>query len=44
MTNCETLDIIINIYQITDHNPINLLVGIIKNGLSAGTVFLPTKH
>jgi hypothetical protein len=44
ITNCETLDIIINIYQITDHNPINLLVGIIKNGLSAGAVFLPTKH
>jgi hypothetical protein len=44
MTNCDTLDRIINIYQITDHNPINLLVGIIKNGLSAGTVFLPTKH
>jgi hypothetical protein len=44
ITNCETLDMIINIYQITDHNPINLLVGIIKNGLSAGTVYLPTTH
>jgi restriction endonuclease S subunit len=44
ITNYESLDMIINIYQITDHNPINLLIGIIKNGLSAGTVYLPTDH
>jgi hypothetical protein len=42
LTNCYSLDTIIDIYQISEHNPINLLVGIIKNGLTAGTVYLPT--
>ena len=44
ITNCETLNMIINIHQVSDHNPINLLVGIIKNGLSAGTVYLQREH
>lgn len=44
LTNCEILETIIEIYNPSNHNPINLLVGIIKNGSSAGTVFLPTEH
>ena len=44
ITNCELLETIIEIYNPTEHNPINLLVGIIKNGSSAGTVYLPTEH
>lgn len=43
-TNNYSLDTIIDIYQISNNNPTNLLVGIIKNGLTAGTVYLPTEH